>query len=97
MTEFIAQSWPIMLVIGVFYFVTFIPEQKRRKAYMSLLADLKVNDQVATKGGILGRIVSLDQDTLVLETGPDRVRIKFTRGAVSTRTSREETETGTVE
>lgn len=94
MTEFIAQSWPIMLVIGVFYFVTFIPEQKRRKAYIALLADLKVNDQVATKGGILGRIVSIDQDNIILETGPDRVRIKFIKGAVSTRISREETETG---
>ncbi|HSP46592.1 MAG TPA: preprotein translocase subunit YajC [Clostridiaceae bacterium] len=97
MTEFIAQSWPIMLVIGVFYFVTFVPEQKRRKAYFALLADLRVNDQVATKGGILGRIVSLDQDTIILETGPDRVRIKFSRGAVSTRTSTSEIETGTNE
>ena len=97
MTEFIAQSWPIMLVIGVFYFVTLVPEHKRRKAYFYLLADLRVNDQVATKGGILGRIVSLDQDTIILETGPDRVRIKFSRGAVSTRTSTSEIETGTNE
>ena len=37
MTEIIRQSWPILILIAVFYFLTFMPEQKRRKAYLELI------------------------------------------------------------
>ena len=83
MTEIIRQSWPILILLAVFYFLTFMPEQKRRKAYLELIGSLKTGDLVTTRGGIIGRIVVINEDRIILETGPDAVRIEMARNAVA--------------
>lgn len=83
MTEIIKQSWPILILLAVFYFLTFMPEQKRRKAYLELIGSLKTGDIVTTRGGIVGRIAVISEDRIILETGPDSVRIEMARNAVA--------------
>ena len=45
---------------------------------------LEVGDEITTAGGIIGRVVSLKDDTLVIETGSDRSKIRIARWAVQT-------------
>ena len=46
-------------------------------------AALEIGDQVTTIGGIVGRVVAIKDDTFVLETGADRVKIRFIKNAIS--------------
>lgn len=75
---------PLILMLGVFYLVIFIPESKRKKKYAALLNNLKVNDEVMTKGGIMGKIITIQDDSIVLESGPDRTRFKLAKSGIGT-------------
>ena len=56
---------------------------ERSKKYNNMLAELKVNDEVLTRGGIVGKIITIDEDQLVIQSGPDRVRIRVTKNSVA--------------
>lgn len=74
---------PIVAMLVVFYLVIFLPENKRKKKYNAMLQELKTGVQVVTRGGVIGTIVSIDEEYVVIQSGPDRSRIKFIRNAVS--------------
>lgn len=80
----------IVVFFVIFYAVLLVPEKKRKKKYAQMLDDLKINDQVVTRGGIVGKVIKVDDEFMVVESGPDRVRIKMSKRAVSTVTPREE-------
>lgn len=67
----------IVLVILVFYFLLIRPEKKRERAAQEMRAALQVGDEVTTIGGIIGKVVSIKDETFVLETTRDRTRIRF--------------------
>jgi preprotein translocase subunit YajC len=48
-----------------------------------MVNELKVNDQITTRGGLVGRIVAMDDVSITVESGPDRTRLTFIRGAVA--------------
>ena len=75
---------PLILMLAVFYLVIFIPENKRKKKYAALLNNLKVNDEVMTKGGMMGKIVNIQDEYIILESGPDRTRIKLSKSGIGT-------------
>ena len=75
---------PLILMLVVFYLVIFIPENKRKKKYAALLNNLKVNDEVITKGGIMGKIINIQDEYIILESGPDRTRIKLSKSGIGT-------------
>lgn len=76
----------IMLValVAVFYFMIIRPENKRKKAAEQLRSSLKKGDKLTTIGGIVGNIVQVNDDTIIIETSDDRVRMEITKWAVST-------------
>lgn len=74
---------PLVLVFGVFYFMLIVPEKKKKKNYDAMMQGLALNDEVMTRGGVVGKIISLDDEYVVLETGSDRVRIKFVKSAIA--------------
>lgn len=74
---------PMIAVLVVFYLLIFIPEKKRKKQYNGMLDSLSVNDEIMTKGGIIGKIINIQDDYFILESGPDRARIKMNRQSVS--------------
>ena len=53
---------------------------------------LQVNDEIMTRGGIIGKIISLDGDNMVLESGPDRARLKMTKNAIANKIYKESLE-----
>lgn len=86
-----SMSMIIMMVvmIGVFYFFLIRPENKKKKAMNEMRSSLKVGDNITTIGGVVGDIVSVKDETLVIEVGADKVRIEFTKWAVSTNNTAE--------
>ena len=81
-----ASSSIIMLVvlIAVFYFMLIRPENKRKKKAQEMRDSLKKGDVITTIGGIVGKIVQVNNETIVIETSDDRVRMELTKWAVST-------------
>ena len=78
---------PILMLVAmfaVFYFMLIRPENKRTKQAEELRNSLKKGDKITTIGGIIGTIVFVGADTLVIETGDDRVRLEVTKWAIST-------------
>ncbi|MBP1743634.1 MAG: preprotein translocase, YajC subunit [Firmicutes bacterium] len=76
------QLLPLILMTAVLYFVLIVPQNKRKKEFDSMMASLKVNDEIITKGGIIGKIVNISEDSFIIQTGPDRTRIKIVKAAV---------------
>lgn len=75
----------IVVMIAVFYFLMIRPENKRKKQAQAMRDSLTVGDEITTIGGIIGTICAVKENTIVIETGADRVRIEFTKWAVSTK------------
>lgn len=75
----------IVPLIAIFYFLLIRPENKRKKAAAKMRSELGVGDLVTTIGGVVGTICATKEDTIVIETGADRVRLEFTKWAVSTK------------
>jgi preprotein translocase subunit YajC len=76
---------PLVLLLGVMYFVLIRPQQQRVKAQRALITSLSIGDEVATIGGILGRIVTIDDETATVETTPGTI-LRVRRTAVAART-----------
>ena len=75
----------IVVMIAVMYFLLIRPENKKKKAADEMRNSLKVGDEITTIGGIVGTICAVKEKTIVIETGADRVRIEFTKWAVSSK------------
>lgn len=73
------------LMIVLFYFLLIRPENKRKKQVNEMRSSLQVGDEITTIGGVVGKIVSIKDDVIVIETGADRVRVELARWAVSTK------------
>ncbi|MEP6963179.1 MAG: preprotein translocase subunit YajC [Acidobacteriota bacterium] len=74
---------PMILIVGVFYVLIFMPMQKEKKKQAAMLASLESGKEVVTSGGIVGTIVSVNPDTLILRIRPDNVKLQIARSAVS--------------
>ena len=77
----------LVVMLGVFYFMLIRPENKRKKEADKMRAAVKVGDEIITIGGIVGTVVNVKEDRIVLETSADRVRIEFTKWAISSNES----------
>nr|MBQ8890371.1 preprotein translocase subunit YajC [Clostridia bacterium] len=72
----------IVLLIVFFYFFMIRPQRKQEKKDAEMRDALQVGDEVTTIGGIIGKVISIKEETFVLETTKDRTRIRFLRGAI---------------
>ena len=72
----------LVLMIALFYFFLYRPQKKQEKETKAMRDSLAVGDEVTTVGGIIGKIVSIKDETVLIETGRDKVRIRFLRSAV---------------
>lgn len=81
---------PIFLVVmmvslfAVMYFLTIRPQKKQQKRDQEMRESIQIGDEITTVGGIMGRVVTVKEDALVIETGAgsERVKIKITRQAI---------------
>ena len=78
---------PLVLMIALMYFLMIRPENKRKKQAEEMRNSLKKGDQITTIGGIVGKIVHVAEETIVIETSDDRVRMELAKWSVSTNNS----------
>ena len=71
------------LIILVFWFFIIRPQRKKDKETAKMRSELQIGDEIVTIGGIIGIIVSMKEDSLVIETGSDRSKVRVTRWAIS--------------
>ncbi|HTP65357.1 MAG TPA: preprotein translocase subunit YajC [Geobacteraceae bacterium] len=71
-----------VIVIGIFYFLLYRPQQKKIKEHRALLESLKKGDTAVTAGGIYGKVTALDENIVTLEIATG-VNIKIKKGHVS--------------
>ena len=81
--ESILSFAPIVVVLIVFYFLLIRPQQKKDKEDRAMRENLEIGDEIVTIGGIVGLVVSIKEDTVVIETGSDRSKIRILKTAVS--------------
>ena len=80
----------IVAMLAMLYFFMIRPENKRKKEAQNMRDSLTVGDVITTIGGITGTICTVKENTIVIESGVDRVRIELTKWAVSSKTAQAE-------
>ncbi len=74
---------PLILMFVVMYFFMIRPQKKREKEVQNMRSNLQIGDEVVTSGGIIGIVASLKEDTVVIETGSDRSKVRIARWAIA--------------
>ena len=74
----------LVAMVAVFYFFMIRPEQKKKKKLAEMREALTAGDSITTIGGIIGKVVTIDDEKITFETSEDRVRIQVAKWAVST-------------
>jgi len=83
-SSIISLILPFAVVILVFYFMLIRPENKRKKSIQKMLSELKVGDEVTTRGGIVGKITVIKDDKITIASGKDGTTFQIMRWAIST-------------
>ena len=82
----IMQFLPFILMFVILYFLIIRPQRKRQKEHQGLIDNLKINDEVTTNAGIVGKIVNIkkDKNTVVLRVDDTTgTKIEFVRSAIA--------------
>ena len=77
----------ILMMVALFaimYFFTIRPQKKQQKKEQEMRDATQVGDEITTIGGIMGRVVTVKEDSLIIETGADRNKMKIARWAIQT-------------
>ena len=93
MNEMSSTIIMLVLMFAMLYFFMIRPENKRKKEAQNMRDSLSIGDEITTIGGITGTICAVKENTIVIETGADRVRIEFTKWAVSSKGTQATAET----
>lgn len=77
----------LFIMVGLFvvmYFLMIRPQKKKQKEEQQMRDSIQIGDEVTTIGGIIGRVVTVKEDSVTIETGADRVKMRFQRWAIQT-------------
>ena len=80
--QILQTSWPILLMVVIFYFLLWRPQKKQQKERASLLGSLKKGQKIVTIGGIYGEIVELDDEKVKVQVS-EKVELTFARTEVA--------------
>ena len=80
--QVLQTSWPILLMVVIFYFLLWRPQKKQQKERANLLGSLKKSQKIVTIGGIYGEIVELDDEKVKVQVS-EKVELTFARTAVA--------------
>jgi preprotein translocase subunit YajC len=79
---------PLILILGVFYFLLVRPQQQQAKQHTDLIASLKRGDRVVLQSGLHGRILDVEADAVMLEIGQDndkKIKVRCDRDRIGQR------------
>ena len=83
--EWMSTIGMLVVMLAIFYFLLIRPENKKKKELAKMRSELTIGDEVTTIGGIIGTICAVKEDSIVIETTADRVRVEFAKWAISTK------------
>ncbi|MDY4608647.1 MAG: preprotein translocase subunit YajC [Eubacterium sp.] len=85
-------SYIILMVVllAVMYFMMIRPQKKRQKEEQEMRSSLEIGDEIITIGGIVGKVVTIREEDIVIETGADRTKMKIQRWAINTNVTKTE-------
>jgi len=72
----------LVIIFGAMYFILIRPQRKKQKEEKKMRENLQVGDEIVTIGGIYGRVISLKEDTIVIESISDHSKITVARWAM---------------
>jgi len=72
----------MVIVMGIFYVMLILPQQRQRKKVQAMLQALKSGDKIITSSGIYGTVNGIDGDTIILKVA-DQVKIRIARSAIA--------------
>ena len=73
---------PLILLFVVFWFFLIRPQRKRDKAEKEMRNSIQIGDEISTIGGFIGKVVSIKDDVIVIESSADRTKLKLYRWAI---------------
>lgn len=79
----IAMTVIMVVAIGAMFFFMWRSNKKQEKQTKDMLSNLQVGDEITTIGGIIGKIISIKEETCVIETSRDCTKIRILKSAVS--------------
>ena len=74
----------LVVIFGAMYLLLIRPQRKKQKAEKKMRENLQVGDEIVTIGGIYGRVISLKEDTIVIESQSDHGKLTIARWAMQT-------------
>ena len=80
---YISLFFTLALMLVLLYFMIYRPQKKQEKKDAAQRNSRGIGGEGTPHGGVIGRVVAIKDDTFVLETGADRVKIRFTKSAIS--------------
>lgn len=87
----------IVAMFALMYFLLIRPEKKRKQEAENMRSALKKGDTVVTIGGIMGKVVAVNDASFVIETSEDRVRVEFAKWALNNNVTQQEAAAAEVE
>lgn len=80
----------MVVLIALMYFTMIRPQKKRQKEDQEMRSSLEIGDEIITIGGIVGRVVTIREEDLIIETGADRNKMRIQRWAINTNVTKTE-------
>ncbi|SCI03697.1 MULTISPECIES: preprotein translocase subunit YajC [unclassified Romboutsia] len=83
------QQWITVIIMyiaifAVFYFLFIRPQKKKENKLKEMRNNLAVGDKVTTIGGIIANVAKVEEDSVILEIGPNRTKVPFEKWAIGT-------------
>ena len=82
-TQLLVTVLPLALIFVFFYFFIIRPQRNQEKKDKAMRDSLEIGDEVVTNGGIVGIVFQVKEDTVVIETGGDRSKIRVKKWAIA--------------
>lgn len=79
---------PFVAMLVVMYLFLILPEKKRTKKYNEMLASLQKNDEIITRGGVIGKIVIVEDNHVIIETSAERTKLKISKTGIATKVNK---------
>jgi len=90
MEAILSMVIPFALMFGLMYFLLILPEKKRTKKYNEMLSALEKNDEIVTRGGIMGKIIIVEDDYVIIESSAERTKLKISKNGIASKVNKVE-------
>ena len=87
---FVGLLLPLVLIIGVFYFFIYRPQQKREEEHQNMVENLEQGDKIVTVGGIHGTIQKIDDNSVLAQVDSKGTRLRFDKDSIASLVNDEE-------